>query len=110
MSTSQLFIPKKCKVGFNIREDCYTKKLGYVIAFDGKKWRKEHSWENWIQKPCEEVFEKYGENKDGTPNYNKRINKIIGEEIKPTEFDNVPTSGFVLNKKVGGYKSDWLCV
>ena len=29
------------------------------------------------------------------------------KNIKPQEFANEPTSGFVLNKKVGDYKSDW---
>lgn len=42
-----IFIPKKIKVGFNKREDTYTKKLGYVIYHDGKVWRKEKSWNSW---------------------------------------------------------------
>jgi hypothetical protein len=44
---TQLLIPSKIKVGFNLRPDTYTGKLGYVIMFDGKKWRKETSWEGW---------------------------------------------------------------
>ena len=40
----KLFIPTKCKVGFNPRTDTYSGKLAYVIAKDGKKWRKETSW------------------------------------------------------------------
>jgi hypothetical protein len=28
-------------------DDTYTGKLGYVIGYDGKKWRKEPSWESW---------------------------------------------------------------
>lgn len=47
---STIFIPNKCKVGFNKRSDTYTGKLGYVIYHDGKKWRKEDSWNNWIEK------------------------------------------------------------
>lgn len=43
----KIFIPTKCKVGFQNREDTYTKKLGYVIYNDGKVWRKEKSWESW---------------------------------------------------------------
>lgn len=104
MQNTQLFIPTKCKVGFNLREDCYTKKLGYVIAFDGKKWRKEQSWESWRQKVGQEKYTG-GKYIDG-----KWVNNPVeyyGEEVTPIEFDNVPTSGFVLNKKVGGYKSDW---
>lgn len=90
---SQLFIPKKCKAGFNLRADTYSGKLAYVIAFDGKKWRKEPSWENWRQKVGAEK------------GYNSK--EVYGDEVAPIEFDNVPTSGFVLNKKVGGYKSHW---
>jgi hypothetical protein len=75
----KIFIPKKIKVGFDEREDTYTKKLAYIIYFDEKgKLRKETSWENWRDK-----------------------------NIPPVEYDNVPTSGFVLNKKVGDYVSDW---
>lgn len=73
-----IFIPKKIKVGFNTRTDTYTGKLGYVIYHDGKTWRKEASWESWR-----------------------------GKYIKPVEYENTPLEGFVLNKKVGGYKSDW---
>ncbi len=104
---TQLFIPKKCKVGFNLRTDTYTGKLGYVIGQDGKKWRKEVSWNGWIQMPDKEIFVGYGKKADGSTNYDDRINKKLGDEVLPVEFDNVPTSGFVLNKKVGGYKSEW---
>lgn len=79
MALDKLNIPCKIKVGFQQRSDTYTKKLGYVIYYDNKgKLRKETSWENWRSK-----------------------------DIKPEEFDNVPTEGFVLNKKAGGYKSGW---
>jgi hypothetical protein len=78
---SQIFLPQKIKVGFQEREDTYTGKLGYVIYHDGKTWRKEASWESW---------------RSETP------------ENSPMEFDNVPTEGFVLNKKAGGYSwSGW---
>lgn len=76
---SNIFIPKKIKVGFNNRNDTYTKKLAYVIYYDEKgKLRKEASWQSWRDK-----------------------------EIEPQEFNNVPTEGFVLNKKVGDYDSGW---
>lgn len=79
MSNSQLNIPKKIKVGYQNRTDTFTRKLAYVIYFDEKGvLRKEKSWESWRDK-----------------------------KIDPQELDNVPTEGFVLNKKVGGYKSDW---
>lgn len=45
---SNIFIPKKIKVGFNPRGDTYTGRLGYVIYHDGKVWRKETSWKGWI--------------------------------------------------------------
>lgn len=74
-----IFIPKKLKIGFQKREDTFTKKLAYVIYYDEKnKLRKEQSWNSWRDK-----------------------------KIDPLDYDNVPTSGFVLNKKVGGYKYDW---
>ncbi len=81
MSTisSKMNIPKNINVGFQKREDTYTKMLAYVIYTDEKGvLRKENSWNSWRDK-----------------------------KIKAEEFKNEPTSGFVLNKKVGGYKSDW---
>jgi hypothetical protein len=154
---TQLFIPKKCKVGFNLRPDTYTGKLGYVIAHDGKVWRKEKSWLGWIEKyngsdeikklkqerynqqikSLENLLEankryaasNHGEyyakyktmtlqeflveqQSDTLENFVKSGRCYLGKQtddasIIPFEFDNVPTEGFVLNKKVGGYKSDW---
>lgn len=76
---SSIFIPKTINVGYQNRSGTYTGKLAYVIYYDEKgKLRKETSWENW------------------------RDQKIPNEE-----FENVPTSGFVLNKKVGDYDSGW---
>ncbi|MFC0903695.1 hypothetical protein ACFHWD_03200 [Clostridium sp. MT-14] len=76
---SNIFVPKKINVGFQNREDTYTKKLAYVIYFDEKgKLRKKTSWDNWRD---------------------KEIDNII--------YDNEPTEGFVLNKHVGGYCSGW---
>lgn len=76
---NQLFIPNKIKVGYQERSGTYTGKLAYVIYYDSKnKLRKEASWQGWRDK-----------------------------KIQDNDFDNVPTEGFVLNKKVGGYKSDW---
>lgn len=79
MSKSKLFIPEKINVGFRERTDTYEGKLAYVIYWDKSgKLRKEKSWDSW------------------------RDNKI-----DPKEFDNVPTSGFVLNKGVGGVKGSY---
>ena len=76
---SNIFIPKTINVGYQNRSGTYTGKLAYVIYYDEKgKLRKEASWNSW---------------RDG---------KIPNEE-----FDNVPTTGFVLNKKVGDYYSGW---
>ncbi|OZB98146.1 hypothetical protein CJP46_02960 [Paenibacillus sp. XY044] len=76
---TNIFIPKKIKVGFQNRDNTYTKKLAYVIYYDHKdKLRKEASWQNWRD-----------------------------EKIDPVDYDNEPLSGFVLNKKVGDYVSDW---
>lgn len=70
-----IFVPKKINIGFQKRDDTYTKKLAYVIYFDEKeKLRKENSWNSWRD-------------------------KTIDNEI----YDNIPMTGFVLNKKVGDY-------
>lgn len=74
-----IYIPEKIKVGYQNRPDTYTKKLAYVIYYDEKgKLRKETSWNNWRDK-----------------------------KIDPDDFDNEPTRGFVLNKKVGGDRYGW---
>lgn len=75
----KLNIPDKLKIGFQERSDTYTGKLSYVTYINKKgKLAKETSWNGW------------------------RDNKIT-----PLEIDNVPTEGFVLNKKAGGYSSGW---
>ena len=75
----KFYLPKKIKAGFQKRSGTYTGKLAYVIYYDDKNvLRKETSWNSWRNK-----------------------------EIDPLDIDNVPTEGFVLNKNVGGYKSDW---
>ena len=77
--TNNIFIPKKIKVGYQNRDDTYTKRLAYVIYYDEKDiLRKETSWDHW------------------------RDNKI-----EPDDYENIPTVGFVLNKKVGDYCCDW---
>lgn len=79
MAQTQLFIPDKINVGFQERSGTYTGKLAYVIYWDKKGvLRKEKSWNSWRD-----------------------------QKINSQEFTNEPTEGFVLNKKVGGYKSDW---
>lgn len=69
---SQLFIPEKIKVGYVTRNDTYSKKLAYVIYYDSKGvLRKETSFEGWRDK-----------------------------NIQTDEFENKPSSGFVLNKGI----------
>lgn len=76
---SNIFIPKTINVGYQNRGDTYTGKLAYVIYYDEKgKLRKETSWNSWRDK-----------------------------DIPNDEFENVPTEGFVLNKKVGGDRYSW---
>jgi hypothetical protein len=149
---SKLFIAEKVKVGFNPRTDTYSGKLGYVIGFDGKKWRKEPSWEGWRyhhmdddtyqQKRREQYNDRVAKSKKDHAYYvseasknsstwykqysdmteEEYVDKFVGsydkftpnlgrvssdESLKPIEFDNVPTEGFVLNKKVGGYSNGW---
>jgi hypothetical protein len=77
--SSSIFMPDKIRVGFQDCAGTYTKRLAYVIYYDNKgKIRKEQSWNSWRDK-----------------------------KIEPLECNNVPTSGFVLNKKVGGYDTGW---
>lgn len=149
---SKLFIAKKVKVGFNPRTDTYSGKLGYVIGYDGKKWRKEPSWDGWRYHHMEDAtyqqkkredydnrlaslkkqFERFvvEANKDSKSysahyvnsgldvyiknylgdyeSFRPNLGKVSSDEgLKPIEFDNVPTEGFVLNKKVGGYSNGW---
>lgn len=73
--TNNIFVPNKIKVGYQNRSDTYTQKLAYIIYYDqGNKLRKETSWNNWRDK-----------------------------EIEANDFNNIPTEGFILNKKVGDY-------
>lgn len=77
--SKQLFIPETIQVGFQERNDTYTKKLAYVIYYDQKGvLRKEKSWEGWRNKSIDAV-----------------------------KFQNEPTEGFVLNKGVGGTRHSY---
>lgn len=76
---SNIFIPKTINVGYQNRSGTYTGKLAYVVYTDNKGiLRKEASWNSWRDK-----------------------------KIEPDTFDNIPTSGFVLNKKAGDYSDGW---
>lgn len=79
MSKSNIYIPERLVVGYREKKDTYTGKLAYIIYYDGKNvLRKERSWQSWRD-----------------------------EAINSQEFKNEPTSGFVLNKKAGGYSTGW---
>lgn len=79
MANTNINIPEKINVGFVNRQGTYTGKLAYIIYYDNKgKLRKETSWNNWRD-----------------------------EKIPNEEYENVPTEGFVLNKKAGGYSTGW---
>jgi hypothetical protein len=72
---SNLYIPKKIKVGYQTREGTYSGKLGYIICYGvNGKLRKESSWEGWRDK-----------------------------KIEPNEYDNEPLEGFIINKNVERY-------
>lgn len=95
---SQLYIPKKIKVGYQHRQDTYTKKLAYVIYYDAKGvLRKEKSWRGWIHDTARNIGEWDG----------KQYKTVKQPGIPPDDFENVPTEGFVLNKKAGGYSTGW---
>ena len=80
MTMKKMNVPKIIKIGYQKRKDTYTGMLGYVTYIDEKgKHRKEKSWNSW---------------RDHSIGY--------------ITLTNEPTEGFVLNKKVGGYRySNW---
>lgn len=76
---NNFFIPKQLAIGFQNRSNTYSGKLAYVTYYDNtNKLRKEISWNDWRNK-----------------------------DIDPLYIDNIPTSGFILNKRAGGEKTCW---
>lgn len=76
---NNFFIPKKIAVGFVNRSNTYSGRLSYITYYDNtNKLRKETSWNGWRDK-----------------------------SIEPVYTDNIPTSGFILNKRAGGEKWGW---
>lgn len=93
----KLYIPKKINVGFQEREGTYTGLLAYVIYWDDKGvLRKEKSWESWRHK--QSYTRGWGAN---------ATTETRETDVTPKAFDNVPTEGFVLNKRAGGYSTGW---
>jgi hypothetical protein len=75
----KLYIPKRVNVGLVNRNDTYTGQLGYLVYWDDKGvLRKEKSWQGWRDK-----------------------------SIEPVAFDNLPSSGFILNRPVGGHRTQF---
>lgn len=111
MSTNKLFIPEKCRVGFQLRKGTFTGLLAYVIYYgpDGKI-RKEPSWKSWCQLPGVlaeaedyQVRRSFGlSHEDPLPTREE----IAAEDarLEPREFDNAPVRGFVLNKGVRRFR------
>jgi len=74
-----LLIPKQLHAGFQEREDTYSGKLAFIIFTDHKgKKRKEYSWSHWIN-----------------------------DAIPVDDFENEPTTGFVLNRNGGGARESY---
>ena len=98
----QLFIPEKINVGFQERSDTYTGLLGFIIYWDKKGvLRQETSWNGWRNKPEEKTGGQY------IGGMWTKSDETYGEKVRNQIHDNVPTEGFVLNKKAGGYSSGW---
>ncbi len=76
---NNFFIPRKIAVGFVKRANTYSGKLSYITYYDNtNKLRKDVSWNGWRDK-----------------------------NIEPVYTDNIPTSGFIINKRAGGEKWGW---
>ena len=70
----KLIVPEDVVVGFQKRSDTYSGLLAFITYRDKDgKTKQKNSWERWRN-----------------------------QQIQAAIFDNEPTSGFVLNKKVGG--------
>lgn len=74
-----IYLPENIKVGYVKRAGTFTGQLAYVVYQDaGGVWRKETSFDRWRD-----------------------------HDIPVTILENEPVSGFVLNKKAGGYSTGW---
>lgn len=68
-----LFVPEKILVGYQKRPDTYTGNLAFIVYYNEKnEVQNKGSWDSWIEK-----------------------------SLGSNEFNNKPTEGFVINKKVG---------
>jgi len=78
--TEKCVIPEEFTVGFQKRKDTYSEMLGFIVHKKTKSedLSKRASWENWRDKT-----------------------------IEPIEHKNEPTTGFVINKDVGGVRRSY---
>jgi hypothetical protein len=79
-----------------------------------KKLYNNHKGLNYLSKYTADQIQKYTEEEyininlkpyDEHIYYNNRITADVS--LTPIEYDNIPTEGFVLNRKAGGYSSGW---
>jgi len=97
-----LLIPSKLKVGFNLRQDTYSKKLAFIVYYKkNETYSKPLSFDGWIQKEGDEVCD---EVRDNIGNYET---VTLDSSYNPIDMDNVPTSGFVLNRGGGGARESY---
>lgn len=76
---TDMFLPKKIKVGFQKRDNTYNGQLGYATYVDEQGFvKRESSFERWRD-----------------------------YKIDTKMFDNEPMTGFVMNRRVGGYRTKW---
>lgn len=88
----QLIIPTKLKVGYNERPDTYNGYLGFITYIKKDKIVQEKSWRDWIRKG--ESRRKHNMKNSYTP-------------MPINDFSNDETDGFVINKRVGSYKTQF---
>lgn len=93
---NNLFIPDKIRVGFQKREDTYTKKLAYVVFYKDGKIAKEKSWNDWCTIPGKQIYNRWR-------NETYVVENDPEVDLTPFDVENKPHSGFVLNKGVQRY-------
>ncbi len=75
---ADIFIPETIRVGFQHRDKTFTDKLGFVIYYKNGKLCQEKSWNGWVD-----------------------------HKITPQEFDNKPTSGFMIARGIKRHGYNW---
>lgn len=97
---TQLLIPTDLKVGFNERPETYNGLLAFITYINARgEITQERAWKGWIN----------GNNSSLGGGENQRRQRM-GTSYVPMpilDIKNDKTSGFVINKKVGGYKTEF---